>query len=172
MPKTCYTERDIEDLAKRGVISLLEDDDVVLTDIARDKAMRLGIEIVHEIDKPSSAPERPYIAKITSPSAVQSGSDEGTRQPVGPERPYITKITSPVQPAPRMKLPKQVGLAAASCTITCALRWLPAWVMRSTRSYWIPSFGGCCRTWAQVRGAACYLGVCAAQQSAPSSTLI
>ena len=95
MPKTFYTERDIEDLAKRGVISLLEDDDVVLTDIARDKAMRLGIEIVHEIDKPSSAPERPYIAKISSPSAVQAGSDEGSRSPVGPERPYITKITSP-----------------------------------------------------------------------------
>ena len=95
MPKTFYTERDIEDLAKRGVISLLEDDDVVLTDIARDKAMRLGIEIVHEIDKPSSAPERPYIAKLASPSAVQAGSDEGTRPPVGPERPYITKITSP-----------------------------------------------------------------------------
>ena len=95
MPKIFYTERDIEDLAKRGVISLLEDDDVVLTDIARDKAMRLGIEIVHEIDKPSSAPERPYIAKISSPSAVQADSGEGTRPPVGPERPYITKITSP-----------------------------------------------------------------------------
>ena len=95
MPKTFYTERDIEDLAKRGVISLLEDDDVVLTDIARDKAMRLGIEIVHEIDKPSSAPERPYIAKITSPSAIQAESDKGTRPPVGPERPYITKMTSP-----------------------------------------------------------------------------
>ena len=95
MPKTFYTERDIEDLAKRGVISLLEDDDVVLTDIARDKAMRLGIEIVHEIDKPSSAPERPYIAKLTSPSAIQAESDKGTRPPVGPERPYIAKITSP-----------------------------------------------------------------------------
>jgi len=45
MPKTFYTERDIEDLSKRGVISLVEDDDVVLTDLARDKAMRLGIEI-------------------------------------------------------------------------------------------------------------------------------
>ena len=95
MPKTFYTERDIEDLAKRGVISLLEDDDVVLTDIARDKAMRLGIEIVHEIDKPSSAPVRPYIAKITSPSAIEAGLEEGTRPPVGPERPYFTKMTSP-----------------------------------------------------------------------------
>ncbi len=70
MPKTFYTERDIEDLAKRGVISLLEDDDVVLTDLARDKATRLGIEIVHEIDQPPSAPERPYISEITSPSAA------------------------------------------------------------------------------------------------------
>jgi len=70
MPKIFYTERDIEDLAKRGVISLLEDDDVVLTDLARDKAIRLGIEIVHEIDQPPSAPERPYITEITSPSAV------------------------------------------------------------------------------------------------------
>ena len=40
MPKTFYTERDIEDLAKRGVISLVEDDDVVLTDLARDKARK------------------------------------------------------------------------------------------------------------------------------------
>ena len=73
MPKTFYTERDIEDLAKRGVISLVEDDEVVLTDLARDKAMRLGIEIVHEIDQPPSAPERPYIAKMTSPSAAGPG---------------------------------------------------------------------------------------------------
>ena len=77
MPKTFYTERDIEDLAKRGVISLLEDDDVVLTDLARDKAIRLGIEIVHEIDQPPSAPERPYITEMTSPSAASPG-DKGS----------------------------------------------------------------------------------------------
>jgi hypothetical protein len=73
MPKTFYTERDIEDLAKRGVISLVEDDDVVLTDLARDKAMRLGIEIIHEFDQPPSAPERPYITKLTSPSSTSPG---------------------------------------------------------------------------------------------------
>ena len=69
MPKTFYTERDIEDLAKRGVISLVEDDHVVLTDLARDKAKRLGIDILHERDLPPSAPERPYITKMVSPSA-------------------------------------------------------------------------------------------------------
>jgi hypothetical protein len=69
MAKTFYTERDIEDLAKQGVISLVVDDDVVLTDLARDKAMRLGIELLRE--QPPCAPERPYITKLTSPTAVQ-----------------------------------------------------------------------------------------------------
>ena len=76
MPKTFYTEWDIEDLAKRGVISLVIDDDVVLTDLARDKAMRLGIELVRE--KPPSAPERPYISELTSPSASQPAQDTST----------------------------------------------------------------------------------------------
>jgi hypothetical protein len=78
MPKTFYTERDIEDLAKRGVISLVVDDDVVLTDLARDKAMRLGIELVRE--QPPCAPERPYIAKLTSPSATQPFIDQPPKQ--------------------------------------------------------------------------------------------
>lgn len=72
MPKTFYTERDIEDLASRGVISLVIDDDIVLTDLARDKAMRLGIELLREHDQPPAAPERPYITKLTSPSSTQS----------------------------------------------------------------------------------------------------
>jgi hypothetical protein len=78
MPKTFYTERDIEDLARRGVISLVEDDDVVLTDIAREKAMRLGIEIVHKYDQPPSAPQRPYITAMVSPSAARPGSEIAT----------------------------------------------------------------------------------------------
>ena len=104
MPKTFYTDRDIEDLAKRGVISLLEDDDVVLTDLARDKAMRLGIELVREHERPPSAPERPYITKLTSPSAT---FDDATRRdrPVGPERPYITELTSPSAEDPDAEAP-------------------------------------------------------------------
>ena len=80
MPKTFYTERDIEDLASRGVISLAVDDDIVLTDLARDKAMRLGIELLSEHDLPPSAPERPYIAKIVSPSAAANPRQVDTRQ--------------------------------------------------------------------------------------------
>jgi hypothetical protein len=79
MPKTFYTERDIEDLSKRGVISLIIDDDVVLTDVARDKAMRLGMELVRE--RPPSAPVRPYITQITSPSATQQVTNQSTPAP-------------------------------------------------------------------------------------------
>jgi len=84
MPKTFYTERDIEDLARRGVISLVEDDDVVLTDIAREKAMRLGIEIVHRYDHPPSAPQRPYITAMASPSVAKPVSGAATSSSTGP----------------------------------------------------------------------------------------
>lgn len=89
MPKTVYTERDIEDLAKRGVLSLVVDDEVVLTDLARDKAMRMGISLIREHDQPPSAPERPYISKLTSPSASfpvrdVSSSTETGKPPAAP----------------------------------------------------------------------------------------
>jgi len=87
MPKTFYTEHDIEDLAHRGVLSLVVDDEVVLTDLARDKALRLGIELQRE--QPPSAPERPYLAKITSPSASQPAA-----QKISP------KLSTPSTPRP------------------------------------------------------------------------
>lgn len=67
MPKTFYTERDIEDLARRGVTSVSITEDVVLTELAREKAERLGVTLVREHDPygsalPPSAPVRPYIA--------------------------------------------------------------------------------------------------------------
>ena len=73
MPKTFYTERDIDDLVKQGVKSLIVDDDVVLTDLAYEKARRLGLELLRESDQPPGAPVRPYIAKIPSPAASGSG---------------------------------------------------------------------------------------------------
>ncbi|MCJ7723740.1 MAG: hypothetical protein MUP03_06370 [Anaerolineales bacterium] len=73
MPKTYYTERDIEDLARQGVRSLLVDEDVALTDLAYEKARRLGVELLQRTDTPPAAPIRPYITNITSPSAGVSG---------------------------------------------------------------------------------------------------
>ena len=70
MPKIFYTERDIEDLYHSGVTTLVVNDDVVVTDVARERARKLGLELLKEHDQPSSAPIRPYITKSVSPSAA------------------------------------------------------------------------------------------------------
>ena len=70
MPKTFYTERDIVDLMRQGVRSLIVDDDVVLTDSAYEQARKVGLELLRTNDQPPGAPVRPYIAKLPSPSAT------------------------------------------------------------------------------------------------------
>jgi hypothetical protein len=50
MPKTFYTERDIVDMAERGVTALEINDDVVLTDLARDEALKRGLRLVRSND--------------------------------------------------------------------------------------------------------------------------
>ncbi len=64
MPKEFYTEKDIEDLAKRGVMSLNVTDDIVLTELAYEKANRLGVKLVRsQADNPPAAPVRPYLSE-------------------------------------------------------------------------------------------------------------
>jgi len=72
MSKEFYTERDIEDLFKRGTTSLEVSDDIVLTELAFEKAQRLGLKLITKNAKPPSAPERPYIAKMPSSEATAS----------------------------------------------------------------------------------------------------
>lgn len=72
MPKIFYTERDIEDLYHSGVTTLVVNDDVVITDLGRESARKLGVELLKENDQPSSAPIRPYITEKISPSAAPS----------------------------------------------------------------------------------------------------
>ena len=67
MPKEFYTERDIEDMVKRGVMSLNVTENVVLTELAYEKANRLGMQLSRsQPDNPPSAPVRPYIAQKTN----------------------------------------------------------------------------------------------------------
>ena len=54
MAKIFYTERDIEDLHARGVTSIDVHDDVVLTDLARERALKLGVRL--ERVKPGAHP--------------------------------------------------------------------------------------------------------------------
>ena len=46
MAKKFYTERDIDDLHARGVTALEVNDDVVLTDLAREMALKNGMRLV------------------------------------------------------------------------------------------------------------------------------
>ena len=69
MPKEIYTERDIEDIFKRGVFSLNITENVVLTELAYEKANRLGMQLVrNQPDTPPSAPVRPYISQKADPA--------------------------------------------------------------------------------------------------------
>jgi hypothetical protein len=64
MPKTFYTEHDIEDMVQRGTMTLTLSDDVVLTDLAYERAKRLGLKLLRENEKPPSAPVRPYVSEV------------------------------------------------------------------------------------------------------------
>lgn len=81
MPKEFYTERDIEDMFKRGVMSLNVSENVVLTELAYEKANRLGLQLLRsQADNPPSAPIRLYLAQknvvTATPAVVASVSIE------------------------------------------------------------------------------------------------
>ena len=88
MAKQFYTERDIEDLAARGVFTLTMCDDVVLTELAFEKAERLGVKLVQSHQLPPASPVRPYLSEPVGPPTskpmgkgqVSLQADEGLRQ--------------------------------------------------------------------------------------------
>lgn len=57
MAKTFYTERDVEDLYQRGIRVIDVDDNVVLTDVAREKALSLGIRVTRGGPSTSATPQ-------------------------------------------------------------------------------------------------------------------
>jgi hypothetical protein len=80
MPKQFYTEKDIEDLFRSGKQSLQVTDNVVLTELAYEKAKSLGLQLVTDrADNPPAAPVRPYLSNGSSPA---------------PAKPTATPVTS------------------------------------------------------------------------------
>lgn len=70
MPKKFYTEKDIEELVRSGAKSLEVCDDVVLTELAYEKAKRLDFKLITErADNPPAAPVRPYLSEKNPPQA-------------------------------------------------------------------------------------------------------
>jgi hypothetical protein len=80
MPKQFLTERDIEDMVKSGMMTLELTDQIVLTDLAYEKANRLGMRLVREKpDNPPSAPVRPYISQKTAGAPVTVSSSTASQ---------------------------------------------------------------------------------------------
>ena len=68
MPKEFYTEKDIEDLFQRGIRSLQLTENVILTELAYEKAGRLGVQLItNRADNPPAAPVRPYLSEPQTP---------------------------------------------------------------------------------------------------------
>jgi hypothetical protein len=110
MPKQFYTEKDIEDLFQRGVKSLQVTDEVVLTELAYDKARRLGLQLVtDQPDTPPAAPVRPYLSENRSLQAkpVMSPVSQ-TMSQLQPASPNTSAIEQRIRTAVIAKLGDQV----------------------------------------------------------------
>lgn len=66
MAKTFYTERDIDDLRARGVDSIEVNDNIVMTDLAIERAMKHGIKINR---RELSAPQASYSPSVNTYAA-------------------------------------------------------------------------------------------------------
>jgi hypothetical protein len=98
MPKEFYTEKDIEDLFQRGIRSLKVTENVVLTELAYEKAKRLDFQLITDrAENPPAAPVRPYI------------SEQQTRRPV-----ETIHSAAPVVEAPPKSLSSPAAREASS----------------------------------------------------------
>ena len=74
--KQFYTERDVEDLFKNGQSSLRLGDNIVLTDLAYEKARQLGMNLIS--GKAEASPVAP-VRKVKSGAAARSAGGNATQ---------------------------------------------------------------------------------------------
>jgi len=103
MPKTFYTERDIEDLFARGSHSLVVGEDVVLTELAYERARQLGVQLLQPSDTPPAAPVRPYLSQAPVPLKPQAGSPAPT--------PHLDELKARVREAVKARLGTEIDPA-------------------------------------------------------------
>jgi hypothetical protein len=95
MPREFYTERDIEDMCKRGILSLELNDNIVLTEMAYERARSAGLKLVRSTpDHPPSAPMRPYISQKQGKSTAKAAP---ALDPVMPE---VSSVAAELQKIP------------------------------------------------------------------------
>ena len=110
MPKQFYTEHDIEDMVRKGIKSLQVTDDVVLTELAYEKAKRFDFQLVStRADNPPAAPVRPYLSEkqTTPPKPTVASVAQVASQP-GPTPSTPSAIEQRIRSAVIAKLGNQV----------------------------------------------------------------
>jgi hypothetical protein len=114
MPKQFFTERDIEDLVRRGEMSLVVTDDVVLTELAYERAERLGFKLVQPNATPPAAPVRPYLSQQTKPTTAcqKCGEKAGASE---------EQLRQRIRDAVKAKLGNQIDPALLETIITRVL---------------------------------------------------
>ena len=128
MPKEFYTERDIEDMFKRGILSLQVTENVVLTELAYEKANRLGMQLLREKPvEPPAAPVRPYISETSSPALPPRGEGRQPSSPALPPRgegrgPSEADLPARIRAAVNARLGSQVDPALLDVIIERVLK--------------------------------------------------
>ena len=110
MPKIFYTERDIDDLKARGITSIDVTDNVVMTDLALERAMRYEMKI-NRMEQ--SAPKATY-----SPSVNLAASSVHTTIPRTSDN---AELRQRIRTAVLAKLDGQVDGALLDAVITRVL---------------------------------------------------
>ena len=111
MPKIFFTERDIEEMAARGEMFLEVSDEVVLTELAYEKAQCLGVRLHQTNSLPSAAPIRPYLAQAVNPCPECSTS----------QKPAEAELRKRIRDAVAARLGTQVDPALLETIITRVL---------------------------------------------------
>jgi hypothetical protein len=121
MPKVFYTEIDIEDMVRHGVLSLEINDNVVLTDLAYEKANRLGLKLVRDKpENPPAAPVRPYISQQAfqrPPEAAPRPSAQPAEGAASAARPGDSDLQGRIRSAVIARMGNQVDAALLDAII-------------------------------------------------------
>ena len=123
MAKTFYTEKEIEDLVKSGQRSLFVNEDVVLTDLAYEKAQKLGLELRRSDGPPLTAPAapvRPYINPQNAPAVrlqLPKALPSTAPTPAAPAAPRRADLRQRVQAAVKARLGDQFDPALLDAII-------------------------------------------------------
>ncbi len=115
MAKTFYTERDVEDLFRQGIMTITLADDIVMTDLAYERANKLDMKMVQADETPPAAPIRPYINTTPSKSITKSVNNTSNVQIQNTSR--VAEIKTKVRETVKNRMGSSVDAAMLDAVI-------------------------------------------------------